>query len=379
MTVPFVDMQRLHGPNREELLGAFARVVDSGGFVQGREVEAFEQEFAGIYGVRHALAVSNGTTALHLALLGAGVGPGDEVITVSNTFIATVEAISMVGATPVFADIDFRTMLIDPTDVERRITARTRAIIPVHLYGRVCDMDAVMGLARRYNLKVIEDTCQAHGATDFGQLAGTFGDAGCFSFYPTKNLGTVGEGGMVITNDDDLAARVSMLRNHGQQARHVHVEPGYNYRMSELQAAALRLFLPHLATWNEHRAQVAAWYAEALEGAGLSLPDAGPAGAHVFHLYVARSQQRDSLMRDLSSAGIGAAIHYPTPIHLQPAYAGDGEGPGSLPITEHACSEIVSLPMHPAMTRAEVDEVAAAVRAFNESRQWAASAAGGGA
>ncbi len=379
MTVPFVDMQRLHGPNREELLSAFARVLDSGGFVQGREVEAFEQEFARSYGVRHALAVSNGTTGLHLALLAAGIGPGDEVITVSNTFIATVEAISMVGATPVFADIDYRTMLIDPADVERRITARTRAIIPVHLYGRVCDMDAILSLARRYNLKVIEDTCQAHGAADFGQLAGTFGDAGCFSFYPTKNLGTVGEGGMVITNDEHIAERVSMLRNHGQQARHVHVEPGYNYRMSELQAAALRLFLPHLTTWNAHRTQVAAWYAEALASAGLSLPDGGPAGAHVYHLYVARSPERDALMRHLSSAGIGAAIHYPTPVHLQPAYAADGDGPGSLPMTEHACAEIVSLPMHPTMTRAEVDEVASAVSTFNESKRWAASAAGGGA
>lgn len=379
MTVPFVDMQRLHGPNRDDVLAAFARVLDSGGFVQGREVEAFEREFAEAYGVRNALAVSNGTTALHLALLAAGIGPGDEVITVSNTFIATVEAISMVGATPVFADVDYHTMLMDPADVERRITARTRAIIPVHLYGRVCEMDALMQLAHRYNLRVIEDTCQAHGAVDYGRRAGTFGDAGCFSFYPTKNLGTIGEGGMVVTDDDEIAARISILRNHGQQARHVHVEPGYNYRMSELQAAALRLFLPHLQDWNEHRSRVAGWYEEALAGAGLTLPAAGPAGAHVYHLYIARSGDRDALMSHLTAAGVGAAIHYPTPIHLQPAYRDAGRGAGSLPITEHACAEIISLPMHPTMTRSEVEEVAVAVRSFSESRQWSGAAAGGGA
>ncbi len=379
MSVPFVDMNRLHEPNRDELLAAFARVLDSGGFVQGREVEAFERDFAATYGVRHAIAVSNGTTALHLALLANGIGPGDEVITVANTFIATVEAISMVGATPVFADIDYQTMLMDPADLERRVTARTRAIIPVHLYGRVCDMPAILELAQRFNLKVIEDACQAHGASDFGERAGTFADSGCFSFYPTKNLGTVGEGGMVVTNDDAIAERVAMLRNHGQGERHVHVEPGFNYRMSELQAAALRVFVPHLERWNEHRARVAAWYREALGNSGITLPAHGPAGAHVYHLYVARHAERDALMRHLSAAGVGAAIHYPTPIHLQPAYRGAGGGPGSLPITEHACSEIVSLPMHPTMSRAEVDEVASAVRAFNESRQWAASAAGGGA
>ncbi|MBI2765290.1 MAG: DegT/DnrJ/EryC1/StrS family aminotransferase [Chloroflexi bacterium] len=356
-------MARLHADTHDEMLAAFAPVLDSGAFVQGAEVEAFEREFAAVYGTPYALAVNSGTAALHLALQACGVGAGDEVITVANTFIATAEAITLAGATPVFADIVEGGFTIDPADVARRITPRTRAMIAVHLYGEVADMDRLAGMARDHDLKLIEDACQAHGAVYRGRLAGTIGDAGCLSFYPTKNLGTVGEGGMVLTANAATAGRVASLRNHGQAGRHVHIEPGYNYRMAELQAAALRVLLPHLEAWNAARIRVAAWYRDELGDSGLLLPATPGDGSHVHHLYVVRSAGRDALQCELARAGIGSAIHYPTPIHLQPAYAAAGEGPGSLPRTEHAVREILSLPMHPAMTHEEVCAVAAAIRA----------------
>ena len=367
MKVPFVDMTRLHAPTRDALVDAFARVVDSGAFVQGHECESFEREFAAAYGVPHALGVNSGTAALHLALQACGVGPGDEVITVANTFIATAEAISLAGATAVFADIVEGGHTIDPVDVERRITPRTRAIIAVHLYGEVADMAALSAIARSRGVKLIEDACQAHGAAIDGRRAGTLADAGCLSFYPTKNVGTVGEGGMVLTHDDGIAARVASLRNHGQTDRHVHVEPGYNYRMSELQAAALRVLAPRLPEWNAARVAAAGWYAEGLAGLGLHAP--APLGErHVFHLYVIRHAERAALGRFLGERGVATAIHYPTPIHLQPAYASEGAGPGSLPRTEETVREILSLPMHPSITRDEVAYVCDAVRAFVTSR-----------
>jgi len=367
MKVPFVDMSRLHAPTRDALIEAFARVVDSGAFVQGHEVESFEREFAAAYGVPHALAVNSGTAALHLALQTCGVGPGDEVITVANTFIATAEAISLAGATPVFAEIVEGGHVIDPEDVERRITPRTRAIIAVHLYGEVADMPALRAIATRHGLKLIEDACQAHGAMLGGGFAGTLSDAGCLSFYPTKNVGTVGEGGMVLTGDGAVAERVASLRNHGQAARHVHTEPGYNYRMSELQAAALRVLAPHLSEWNAARMAAAGWYAKGLAGLGLQAPE--PLGErHVFHLYVVRHPERDALARYLAECGVATAVHYPTPIHLQPAYAAHGAGAGSLPRTEAAVREILSLPMHPSITKDEIDAVCGAIRAFVEGR-----------
>ncbi|MFN0093449.1 MAG: DegT/DnrJ/EryC1/StrS family aminotransferase [Dehalococcoidia bacterium] len=364
MSVPFVDMARLHGPAREDLLAAFARVLDSGAFVQGREVESFEKEFAASYGSKHALAVSNGTCALHLALVACGVEPGDEVITVANTFIATAEAISMAGATPVFVDIEADGFNIDPAAVERAITPRTKAVIAVHLYGRVADVASLKAVTARHGLKLIEDACQAHGATFAGRKAGTFGDAGCLSFYPTKNLGTVGEGGMVLTGDDEIAARVASLRNHGQTLRHLHVEPGYNYRMPELQAAALRVLLPHLDRWNWSRVRAARLYDALLDGANVAIPAPGGEGEHVYHLYVVRTSDRDGLVRHLQARGIGAAVHYPTPIHLQPAYASARHPAGSLPRTEAAVREIVSLPMHPHLNAAEILTVVEAIRAF---------------
>lgn len=368
MSVPFVDMRRLHAGARQELMAAFERVLDSGAFVQGQEVEAFEREFATACGVEHALAVNSGTAALHLALQACGVGPGDEVITVANTFIATAEAISLVGATPVFADIEAGGFNLDPADFERKITPRTRAVIVVHLYGRLAAMDEILAIARAHGLKVIEDACQAHGAAAAGgRGAGRFGDAGCFSFYPTKNVGTIGEGGMVVTADDAIAARIASLRNHGQAERHRHMEPGYNYRMPELQAAALRVFAPHLESWNNRRIEAASWYAAGLAEAGAQLPAPGAPREHVYHLYVVRSRRRDELQRFLQGRGIGSAVHYPTPIHLQPAYASERHGPGSLPRTEAAVREILSLPMHPSITAEEVAAVCEAVRSFERA------------
>ena len=365
MSVPFVDINRLHGDLRYELMVAFARVVDSGGYVQGTEVRAFEKESSKSYGCDNALAVSSGTSALHLALRACDIGPGDEVITVANTFIATVEAISLCGATPVFADIAPDSFNIDPADVERRITPRTKAIIAVHLYGEVAPMAELRAIATKHDLRLIEDACQAHGAVQDGKMAGTIGDIGCLSFYPTKNLGTVGEGGMVLTNDSKLAKRVSQLRDHGQESRHLHLEPGFNYRMPELQAAALRVFLPHLRSWNAGRVRAARMYERLLEGGPVQHPRAGSPNSHVYHLYVVRAPERDALKRHLDEKGIATAIHYPTPIHLQPAYAHAGSGPGSLPNTEAAVSEILSLPMHPGLTDAEVIQVCEAVRNFS--------------
>ena len=369
MTVPFVDLRRLHADVRDELLAAFARVLDSGGFVQGNEVAALEAEFGAQYGANHALAVNNGTSALHLALLACGVRPGDEVITVANTFIATAEAILMAGATPVFVDIEPGGFNMDPADFERHITPRTKAVIPVHLYGQLADMARILSIAHPHGIKVIEDACQAHGATTpDGARAGLIGDAGCLSFYPTKNVGTVGEGGMVLTQDDDIASRVRMLRDHGQSERHNHVLAGFNYRIPELQAAALRVLLPHLDQWNAGRIAAAQAYGAALYGSdAVSLPDIDASGGHVYHLFVLRSDRRAQLRAHLDALGVATAIHYPTPIHLQPAFAAFGDGPGSLPRTEAAVAEILSLPMHPLITGAEIAAVAEGVRAFQSN------------
>lgn len=373
MTVPFVDLPRLLQPIREDLIDALTRVLDSGVFVQGPEGDALERELCDAWGVSHALAVNSGTAALHLALAACGVGPGDEVVTVANTFIATAEAISQTGAQPVFADIVEGGYCLDPVAFERAITPRTRAVVPVHLYGEVADMDAILAIARKHGLFVVEDACQAHGARRNGRLSGTFGDAGCFSFYPTKNLGTVGEGGLVVTNNAHVAERVMALRNHGQRERHRHVVAGYNDRLPELQAAALRLLLPRLPEWNAARVELAGLYGRALASSEVSLPRTPGDGSHVYHLYVVRSKERDALQACLRERGIATAVHYPTPIHLQPAYLGVGGGAGSLPRTEAAVREILSLPMHPGMTEREVLAVAGAVRDFAANPRGAAA------
>jgi dTDP-4-amino-4,6-dideoxygalactose transaminase len=364
MSVPFVDLQRLHAPLRAELLAAMERVLDSGRFAQGAEVAAFEQEFAAAIGAPYAVAMNSGTAALHLALAAAGIGPGDEVILPANTFLATAEAVTLTGATPVLADVDEGTLNISVESVRRAMTPRTRALIPVHLYGRIADMAPLMELAREHRLTVIEDACQAHGATMAGRHAGTIGDIGCFSFYPTKNLGALGEGGMLVTSDPAVAVTAASLRDHGQSTRYYHSAPGYNYRLPELQAATLRVLLPHLESWNRRRQSAAAAYDARLRSLGLPLAQPEDPASHVYHLYVIRSGMRDALKAQLESRGIGVAVHYPVPIHLQEAYAGCRVAPGGLPVVEASMDEILSLPMHPMLTDDEIREVADAVAAF---------------
>ncbi|MBF6599306.1 MAG: DegT/DnrJ/EryC1/StrS family aminotransferase [Dehalococcoidia bacterium] len=359
--VPFVDMQARLAPLRDEILAACARVLDSGAFVMGPEAAALEEEFSRFCGVEHGVAVSNGTAALQVALLALGVGPGDEVITVANTFIATVEAISAVGATPVLVDVDPATYLMDPARFEAAVTSRTRAVIPVHLYGLMCDMPAISAIARRRGIRVVEDACQAHGATFGGRVAGSFADAACFSFYPAKNLGTIGEGGMVVTRDAALAARMRSLRSHGETERYHHSEPGWNLRLGEVQAAATRVQLRHLVSWNAGRRRVAHWYGEALAGLPLHLPVAPAQREHVYHLYVVQADGRDRLRAQLAEAGIGTGVHYPVPVHEQPAYASLGLTAADLPVTSAAAARLLSLPMYAEMTRAQVDDVASCV------------------
>ncbi len=359
--VPFVDLARQHSAAEPALSAAFERVMDRGSFTLGEEVDAFEQEFAAYVGTRYAVGVGSGTDALHFALRASGVGEGDEVITAVNTFAATAEAIGMCGAEPVFVDIDAETYLMDLQAVEAAITDRTRAIVPVHLYGQCVDMDHVRALARRHDLKVVEDACQAHGARLNGNTAGAAGDAGCFSFYPSKNLGALGDGGMVTTDDESIAMRVRSLRNHGEDDSRLHVESGWCSRLHGLQAAMLRAKLPHLDDWNARRIEAAHLYDGALSDSGVVTPFAARGATHVYHLYVVRAKERDALRAALGARGIQTGIHYAVPLHLEPAFAACGYVPGEFPVAERAAREIVSLPMYPYLTTDEVLSVAAQV------------------
>ncbi len=361
--VPLIDLQARLRPLRTELMAAFERVLDSGVFVMGPEAEALEREFAQFCGVRHAVAVNNGTSALQLALAALGIGQGDRVITVSHTFIATVEAISATGATPVLVDIDPATYLMDPRFAEAAITPRTRAIIAVHLYGQPCDMDAINAIAGRHGLRVIEDACQAHGARYRGKRAGALSDVACFSFYPAKNLGTTGEGGMLVTNEEAIARNARLMRSHGEEERYVHRVAGWNFRMPELLAAATRAQLPHLDDWNEQRRAAAAAYDVRLRGLPLGLPFVAPDRDHVFHQYIVECDGRDAVRAALARRGIGTAVHYPLPVHRQRAYASLGLGPGSLPVTERVAERILSLPMFPEISDEQIGAVAEALAA----------------
>ena len=360
MKVPFVDLVTWAKPSREEYLAAFAQVLDTGAFVGGPQVAEFEGAFAKFTGAAHGVAVNTGTDALLLALRALGVGPGDEVITAANSFFATAEAISHASATPVLVDVDDATLLIDLDDAARRVTARTKCVIPVHLFGQLADMDRVHAFARAHKLRVLEDSAQAHGATRGSHRAGSCGDAAAFSFYPTKNLGAIGEGGAVTTNDAQVAERVKRLRDHGQAGRHDHVDIAYNARLDTVQCACLTITLRRLDAANAARRTLAARYRERLAGVGgIRLVAEAAGSAPVYHLMVARVDpaKRDAVRDTLGKAGIATAIHYPTPIHLQRAYVHLGQGPGSCPIAERSVTEMISLPMFPDLTAAQVDAV----------------------
>jgi dTDP-4-amino-4,6-dideoxygalactose transaminase len=360
--VPFVDLKRQHDSVHTELDAAFHRVVAQGSFTLGVEVEALEREFASYVGVAHAIGVGSGTDALHFALRACGIGPGDEVITAVNTFAATAEAILMCGARPVFVDIDEHTCLMDLDATEAAITTRTRAIVPVHLYGQCTDMHRVNAIARVNGLKVVEDACQAHGAQRDGLMAGASSDAGCFSFYPSKNLGALGDGGIVTTDDESIARRVRSLRNHGEDVTRLHVESGYCSRLHGMQAALLRAKLPHLDEWNALRIDAARVYDAAFGGSGVVTPVVAPGAKHVYHLYVVRVRARDRVRATLSDCGIQTGIHYQVPLHLEPAFAASGHAVGSFPVAERAAAQILSLPMYPYLTEGEILGVAEAVR-----------------
>jgi dTDP-4-amino-4,6-dideoxygalactose transaminase len=359
--IPLVDLGAQLRPIRQEILDAVAGVLDSSRLFLGPNTAAFEEEFAAYSGATHGIGVGNGTDALHLALRAAGVGPGDEVITVSHSFFATAEAIAMARARPVFVDVEPRTLTMDPSRIAERITPRTRAIMPVHLYGQVADMDAIMAVANRHGLVVIEDACQAHGAEYGGRRAGAIGHMGCFSFYFSKNLGAYGEAGAVLTSDPELAGRLRALRNHGSETRYLHDSLGFNARIDEMQAAILRIKLRHLDAWNECRRVHARRYDLLLSECTVQRPFLPQDRSHVFHLYVIRASQRDDLRAALAEAGIETGVHYPVPIHLQPAARTYGYCEGDLPVTEQAAREILSLPMYPELTDAHVQRVASAV------------------
>lgn len=362
--IPFVDLKAQYLSIKSEVDAAIQGVLESCQFTLGSEVAAFEEEFAAYCGAKHGIGVNTGTSALHLALLAADIGPGDEVITVPFTFVATVAAIHYTGATPVFVDVDPDTLTMDPAALEKAITPRTRAILPVHLHGQTAEMDAIVAIARRFGLLVVEDACQAHGAEYRGRRAGSLGDLACFSFYPGKNLGAYGEGGMVVTGDAALARKIRMLRDWGAEKRYHHVLKGYNYRLEGIQGAVLRVKLRHLEAWTEARRAAAARYDALLAGSGVPTPVALPHNRHVYHIYAIRTRERAAWQDALTAQGIQTGIHYPIPVHLLPAYADLGYEAGDFPHAERAADEVLSLPIFPELGAQQCETVARAVRAL---------------
>ena len=365
--IPFVDLKAQYATIKGEVLPAIEEVLEGMQLTMGPNTRAFDEEFAAFCGAKHAIGVGSGTDAIQLAVRALGISRGDEVITVSHTFFATVEAILYSGARPVMVDVDERTFNIDPAAVAAAITPRTKAIMPVHLYGRTVDLKPILSLARDKNIAVIEDACQAHGAKlDDGNVAGSAGRASAFSFYCSKNLGAYGEAGSITTNDDALAKELRSLREHGQSTRYYHPVVGYNARLDEIQAAILRIKLRRLPAWNKRRVEIAHRYNAALAGSGVIVPEIPEGGRHVFHLYVVRvpDGRRDALKAFLGERGIGTGVHYPVPIHLQEAAAFLGYRKGDLPVTERLAGEILSLPMFAELTDAQVDTIAAAVTEF---------------
>ena len=358
--IQFVDLVAQYQQIKPEVDAAMAKVCSRGDFILGEDVKLFEQEFAAFCKVPHCVAVANGTEALKLALLACGVGPGDEVITCTHTFIATAFAIHQAGAKPVLVDCNPQTYTIDTAQVERAITPRTKAIIPVHLYGQPADMDPILAVARKHKLYVIEDACQAHGAEYKGRRCGSMGDIAAFSFYPGKNLGAYGDGGAVTTTRADLAERVSLLRNHGQKVKYEHMVKGFNSRLDTLQAVVLRIKLRHLEQWNEARRRAAAKYDRLLAGTRLVTPKVAPYAKPVFHLYVVQVPDRKKQQAAFDAANISHGIHYPIPVHLQPAFAELGYKLGSFPVTEALVSKIISLPLFPELTDSQIERVVGA-------------------
>ena len=361
--IPFLDMKARHAPLREEFMNAIGGVIDSGNFAGGPQVERFEREFAQYCGTREVVGVGSGTEALWLTMVAMGIGPGDEVVTVPMSFAATVEAICLAGAKPVFVDINERTYTMDPSELDDAITARTKAVIPVHLFGQTADMSPILQIARKRGIRVIEDAAQAHGAEYWGRKAGSLADAGCFSFYPSKNLGAFGDGGAIATDDLMLANKLRMLRDHGQSAKNQHSLVGWNSRLDAIQAAVLNVKLRHLDQDNLKRREHARSYDHFLADLpDLITPFSAQPGGHVYHIYATLVRDRVQVIRKLEKRGIGVSIHYPTPIHLQPAYRILGYEHGDFPVTECCAEGFISLPMYPEMAPEQVAYVAAAVR-----------------
>lgn len=360
--IPYLDLKAQYRALKPEVDEAVLRVLGSTEYVLGSEVAKFEEEFAAYSGAAFGVGVNSGTSALHLALLAAGVGPGDEVITIPYTFVATTAAIRYTGATPVFVDIDPVTYMIDVLAIEAKITPRTKAILPVHLYGQPCEMDTICEIAKRYDLVVIEDAAQAHGAEYKGRRVGSIGDMGTFSFYPGKNLGAYGEGGLVTTNSAEYAHKIKLLRNWGTENRYFHNLQGFNYRMEGIQGAVLRVKLRYLEEWTEARRERARWYDELLSATCVVRPKALLHNRHVYHVYAIQTFRREVLTKALESRAIQYGVHYPQPIHLAQAHADLGYKLGDFPVAESICERILSLPIYPELTRAQVEEVAAAVR-----------------
>jgi len=365
MKVPFLDLNAHHAPHLAEFENAIHSVIATGAFAGGPFVAEFEKDFAAYCGTSHAIGMGNGTEALWLSLLACGVGQGDEVITSPGTFMATAEAISFCGAKPVFVDIDETTYNLDPGQLAMALTERTRAIVPVHLFGQMADMDPILAFAKKHELHVIEDACQAHGARYKGRRAGSMGEAGCFSFYPGKNLGAFGEAGAVVTNHEELTRNLQMLRDHGQSRKYQHATIGWNARMDGIQGAVLQIKLRHLEAANTRRREHAACYRELLsEVEGIVLPVEMPYSHHVYHIFAIRAADRDGLMKHFAEAGIGCGIHYPTPVHLQEAYRSLGHRAGDFPVAEQAADEFVSLPMYPELSKAQIKEVTRQIKNY---------------
>jgi dTDP-4-amino-4,6-dideoxygalactose transaminase len=365
MNIPFLSFEATNEAIREKMLEAYTHVFDKAWYILGERVTAFEEQYAAFNGVAHCIGLSNGLDALHLSLKALGIGPGDEVIVPSNTYIATVLAISYVGAIPVFAEPESTTFNIDPVAVEAAITSRTKAIMPVHLYGQCCRMEQIMSIAKKNKLYVIEDNAQAQGAACNDRLAGAFGDINGTSFYPGKNLGALGDAGAITTNDAELARKVKVLRNYGSQKKYFNEVIGHNMRLDELQAAFLEVKLPFLKSWTKQRQQIAAWYDEALAHVGdLVLPGIAPGCTHVYHLYVIRTKFRDQLQMHLNEQGIGTLIHYPIPPHMQDAYKHLCFKKGDFPVAEQMADTCLSIPLWPGMTQDQVRQVAEVMQRF---------------